>query len=378
MAWFKRKKDEAAQAGEDGIENQKNEDLDMSAYGSDENGDAFEIEDGEENESSSLKRILLSATGFVLIVIVLVGVYWSDEPALFSVAQVTSEKLAVSGNSYVVGASTTASLIEVAETLLHKPGGYLSNDVMPPGLYLDNIPNWEFGALVQVRDLSRALRESFSRSQSQSTEDPDLIVAEPNLHFNNESWLFPPTESEYGEAVDRLYGYLGRISDPQNFEAQFYARADNLNSWLLDVQSRLGSLSQRLSASVGQARINTDTAGEGGASQSTPMREEVSVQTPRLQVDDIFYEARGASWALLHFLRAVEIDFEDVLEDKNAMASLRQIIRELETSQRLVFFPIILNGSGFGTFANHSLTMANYISRANAAIIDLRNLLAQG
>jgi hypothetical protein len=40
--------------------------------------------------------------------------------------------------------------------------------------------------------------------------------------------------------------------------------------------------------------------------------------------------------------------------------------------------PIILNGSGFGIFANHSLVMASYISRANAAVIDLRSLLAQG
>jgi len=29
-------------------------------------------------------------------------------------------------------------------------------------------------------------------------------------------------------------------------------------------------------------------------------------------------------------------------------------------------------------FANHSLVLANYISRANAAIIDLRKLLATG
>ena len=80
---------------------------------------------------------------------------------------------------------------------------------------------------------------------------------------------------------------------------------------------------------------------------------------------------------MLHFLRAVEIDFADVLADKNAAATLEQIIRDLEFSQRAVF-PVILNGSGFGIFANHSLTMANYVSRANAAIIDLRNLLAQG
>ena len=39
---------------------------------------------------------------------------------------------------------------------------------------------------------------------------------------------------------------------------------------------------------------------------------------------------------------------------------------------------MILNGSGFGFLANHSLVMASYISRANAAVIDLRNLLSQG
>lgn len=278
----------------------------------------------------------------------------------------------------MVGSTTAAALARVAETLLEKPGGYLSNDVLPPGLYLDNIPNWEFGALVQVRDLARAFRENFSRSQSQSAEDPDLIIADPNFHFDNDSWLFPPTESEYREAIEHLDSYISRIADPVNTQAQFYARADNLSIWLRGVESRLGSLSQRLSASVKQQRVNLDTAGEQSAAQSTPVRQEVSVKTPWLQIDDVFYEARGATWALMHFLQAVEIDFRQVLEDKNAVASLDQIIRDLEASQRPVLFPLILNGSGFGIFANHSLTMANYISRANAAIIDLRSLLEQG
>ena len=39
---------------------------------------------------------------------------------------------------------------------------------------------------------------------------------------------------------------------------------------------------------------------------------------------------------------------------------------------------MILNGDGLGFLANHSLVMASYVSRANAAIIDLRTLLAQG
>jgi len=54
------------------------------------------------------------------------------------------------------------------------------------------------------------------------------------------------------------------------------------------------------------------------------------------------------------------------------------VIRELEESQKPVNSPIILNGSPFGFFANHSLVMANYVSRANAAIIDLKTLLDRG
>ena len=310
--------------------------------------------------------------------VVILGLVWSNEPNQFQVQQNLEEKLALTRSNYVVGSATTAALIRVAETLLEKPGGYLTNDILPPGLYLDNIPNWEFGSLVQVRDLSRSFREAFSRSQSQSVEDPDLIIAEPNFHFDNNSWLFPPTESEYTEAIDHLYAYLERIADRETSNAQFYARADNLSSWLLAVESRLGSLSQRLSASVGQRRINTDTSGDQSGTQSTPVQSETVIKTPWSRLDDVFYEARGATWALIHFLQAVEIDFAEVLDDKNANASLRQIIRDLEASQRTVFFPVILNGSGFGLFANHSLTMANYISRANAAIIDLRTLLAQG
>ncbi|MGH7461716.1 MAG: DUF2333 family protein, partial [Longimicrobiales bacterium] len=141
---------------------------------------------------------------------------------------------------------------------------------------------------------------------------------------------------------------------------------------------RLGSLSQRLSASVGQLRINTDLQGDTAATQSTEKPEMILVETPWLEIDDVFYEARGSAWALVHFLKAIEIDFMPVLEKKNALVSLRQIIRELEETQAPVWSPMILNGTGFGLMANHSLVMGSYISRANAAVIDLRNLLEQG
>ena len=97
----------------------------------------------------------------------------------------------------VTGSVTTGALIGVMETLLQKPGGYTHNDRFPPGVWLDNMPNWEYGVLIQVRDLSRAMREVFSRSQSQSKEDVDLVEMEPRFNFNSNSWILPSSESEY-------------------------------------------------------------------------------------------------------------------------------------------------------------------------------------
>jgi hypothetical protein len=323
-------------------------------------------------------RIVGGALLVYLVVCLALGVLWSREPELHDVIDVTRTYNQQDNRPVVTGSTTTTTLLFVAETLLEKPGGFLSNDVLLPGVWLDNMPNWEFGALVQVRDMARAMRESFSRSQSQSTEDPDLAIAEPRFNFDNESWIFPASESEYREGIHYTREYLQRLSDPGTTGSQFYARADNLANWLATVETRLGSLSQRLSASVGQRRVNTDLAGDAGASQSTEAALEVEVKTPWNQVDDVFFEARGTTWALVHLLRAVEVDFADVLQKKNALVSLRQIIRELEASQQTVWSPVILNGSGFGLFANHSLVMASYISRANAAIIDLRELLNKG
>jgi hypothetical protein len=164
----------------------------------------------------------------------------------------------------------------------------------------------------------------------------------------------------------------------ENQEHQFFARADNLRDWLKQVEKRLGSYSQRLSASVGQDRLNTDLAGDIAARQSTLTPDEMMIKTSWWRIDNEFYEARGASWALLHLLKAIEVDFADVLQRKNATVSLQQIIRELESTQQTIWTPMVLNGSGFGMLANHSLVMANYISRANAALIDLTELLAQG
>ncbi|GGM03919.1 DUF2333 family protein [Pseudomonas asuensis] len=325
-----------------------------------------------------LRAVAVIIALYLLVTFVL-GWYWSREPDRFPVQQHAQEAATAAQRKLALGYTTVETLKMVAGTLLDKPGGYLSNDVAPPGLWLDNMPSWEYGVLVQVRDLSRALRKDFARSQSQSTEDVDLAKAEPHFNFDNRSWAMPSSESEYRAGIRSLDRYLARLGGQDQQRALFYGRADNLRNWLGDVETRLGSLSQRLSASVGRSRLDADiNPNQDLLPGQMPEVHERIVKTPWLQIDNVFYEARGQAWALSHILRAIEVDFADVLAKKNATVNVREIIRELEAAQQPVWSPMILNGSGFGILANHSLVIANYISRANAAIIDLRQLMEQG
>lgn len=309
-------------------------------------------------------RVLGGLLGLLLVMFAL-SWYWSREPAPFDVVEEAAKAAQVQNPKELpLGYAYSTTLIEIAKTLLHKPGGFLLNDVFPPSVLLDNIPSWELGALIALRDATTALRNNIARSQTQSQEDPDLSKGEPFLYFDYRSWQLPSSESEYEKGMESLEAYRERL---KKRDANFYARADNLRQYLEVLEKRLGDYSNRLSAST------ADRAPEGSENRHSELG-----RTPWLKLDDRFFEARGYTWAAMLVLKSIEFDFRDILGNKTALVSLRQIVRELENSQGSYLSPVILNGSGFGLFANYSLTLANYIARANAATIDLRSLLQQG
>ena len=315
----------------------------------------------------------------VVVILIFLGAWWGSEPKQFNImdeAVKRAEETHTTDNM-PVGYVYTNTLAHIAEVLLHKSGGYITNDVAPPGVFLDNISNWEYGALVMLRDATTALRNHFARDQSQSAEDFDLAVAEPYFYYENNSWALPSTEAEYEKGVEFLHKYMTRLQKygGRVKKAQFYSRADNLWQYTEVVIKRLGGLSTRLSANdssnygPGLTKLEQQAAEEKG----TPITE-----VTWLEIDDVFYEARGASWALLHILRAVKHDFEDILLDKRAMRTVDIMIKALENALTPILSPMILNGSGYGIFANYSLSMANYIARANAAALDLRDIMNRG
>lgn len=76
-----------------------------------------------------LVRVVGGLLGIYLLVAMLVGWYWSQEPDLFPVQQDAQAAAERAGRQMVTGYTTVETLKEVVDTLLTKPGGYISNDI---------------------------------------------------------------------------------------------------------------------------------------------------------------------------------------------------------------------------------------------------------
>lgn len=339
--------------------------------------DEYEETQSDIEHARPFYRWLIYAFLVYILCAVCVGIYWSSTPEPVDIRSAMQRQMSLLEAPATApishGVATTSALIAIADTLLDKPGGYISNDVFPPGIWLDNMPHWELGALIQLRDTTQILRSSFSQTNLNHDLDVDLQKAEVRFNFSNSSWGFPATESQYGSGIEHLQEYNFRLLRSALGNAQFHADAQHLNDYLAGVEQRLKILSQRLTASVGPSVESNSLDAE--SKQGKKIVSSLYKKTPWYKADNVFYEARGSSWALIAVLEAIEIDFSDALQNKSARASYEQIIRELKPTQDTVLSPIILNGDGFGLVANHSLTMASYLARAQAAISDCRRQL---
>ncbi len=208
------------------------------------------------------------------------------------------------------GATTTSALLESIRVLLDKRGGYLSNDRLPPGVLMDNMPNWEFGSLTASRDLVRALRNDFSRSQTQSIEDPDLAQADPLLSSPNDRWLFPSSESQYRKGIRHLEAYLGRL-ERQGSEAPPPSMRVPTISRTTCRSCRAGSAPCRSACrpASGSGGIADDVVARGGCERGRDVAggwNRAWSRRPGRSIDDNFYEARGYTWTLLEQLKAIQ------------------------------------------------------------------------
>ena len=82
-----------------------------------------------------ISRAVLSVVLLVLIISLPLGVYWSITPNSFELVDEAKLDAETRGIKVTTGYSSVYTLHRVVDTLLHKPGGYITNDKLPPGLW---------------------------------------------------------------------------------------------------------------------------------------------------------------------------------------------------------------------------------------------------
>ena len=264
-----------------------------------------------------------------------------------------------------------AYFIRVNEALIRQmQDDWLPNDYFWPTALLDNMPSFQIGELEVVRYNLRVLRDNLTRMRTTDRLDLQAEAAFTALSNDPYKWWFPSAESKWKQGYQNLNVFYNNLIAGKS---RFYVRADNLVELLGQYVSLMGGVNTRLVNAPRDLRETVSLEGEkpGETGPST-----LPVDVPWTQIDDNFYYAQGVAYALYESFKAIEVDFADVLRDKNSIPLVKKI---LELLKRCDFEPLLVfNGDPGSIFANHSLNLAGVFNDARQKMNSLMVALMQG
>jgi hypothetical protein len=265
-----------------------------------------------------------------------------------------------------------AAFIKANEMLIKQiSDNWLPNDLFWPTVLLDNMPSFQIGELEVIRYNIRVLRDNLSRMRTTDKLDSSAEGAFTALSNDPYKWWFPSAESKWEKAYDDLGDfYKGLI----NGTSHFYPRADNLVELLNQYVSLMGGVNTRLINAP--KRREAVLAMEEDIKTGPKGSQLVQLNIPWHKIDDNFYYAQGAAYALYESFKAIRIDFIEVLKDKNSVKLIDKIIEDLRRCQ---FEPLIVfNGAPSSVFANHSLNLSGMFNDSRQKAYSLIVSLKQG
>jgi hypothetical protein len=222
--------------------------------------------------------------------------------------------------------------------------------------YFDNKAAFQRGINEALRRVSRQFVDTLGRVRGTSRIDPDLQTAREKLNYPEDAWYISwkgpqvTTPTRYREAIESLESFNMSLS---KCEAQFDVRADNLQKFLDEIASAIGSTSDIL-----RGRMEESNAGwfDGRA-------------------DDRYWFAYGQLYAYYGLLSAARSDFKSVSQKRNLTRIWDSALEQLRTA--LEIQPIIISNGGEASWImpSHLATMGFYLLRVRANLTEMRDVL---
>jgi hypothetical protein len=238
--------------------------------------------------------------------------------------------------------------------------GWISNDpIFLPGSLLDNMPNYQQGMLQAMRRFTLELQDQIGRSRASSSIDPDLQKAVGLLNYAPNVWLWNPSvslapaqssEAQYRAAMRALLSYNDRLTKGQ---ATFEPRADSLQATLDGIGKDLGDASSEIERQI------DDNSGNW----------------LDFNADDVFYRAKGLSYAYAIMLRDLGGDFKQIIQEKGATQIWDRLVGSLMEVASLRPW-VVVNGRPDALLQpNHLAAEGFYIQRARTQLYELIDVL---
>ncbi len=249
------------------------------------------------------------------------------------------------------GNATLSMLANLMHQQLKPPGGWLPNDSsIGPGKWLDNATHEQLGMLSVMRPLLKALRDYATRPHPQAPINREIDLAYSSWSVDPQRWSNPSAERLYARGIDSINRYRSSL---ENNQVNFLITSQSL-------QASLTALAQILNTHA-QSLAPTSLA-----------------KLPSQQIDDRFYQTRGAIRTAHLLIKTLNADFQILLNQPHN-ANVQQLLQQTEQLlQDADFKPLIITkGQGPSLTANHNQRIRVPLINAIQTLEQIPSSLAQ-
>jgi hypothetical protein len=256
------------------------------------------------------------------------------------------------------GSQTVAIAADLIDREINSHRWVANDPLFMPGSLLDNMPEYQQGIVTAISRFSLELTDQIARTRGSSQMDPDLDRAAGLLRYPGTIWIFDfrtswaPTassEQQYRQALAALRSYNERLGQGQ---AVFETRADNLLATLDRIAADIGSSSAAIDRHL-----------------------EASGFWPDFAADNLFYANKGRLYAYFLLVRAMEIDFVNVIRERQLSGAWSQTVDSFRAAAALQPW-VVVNGAPDGQILpNHLAAQGFFLLRARTQLREVSNIL---
>jgi hypothetical protein len=256
------------------------------------------------------------------------------------------------------GSHTVAVAADLMDREINTHRWVANDPFFMPGSLLDNMPNFQLGIVAAVSRFGIELTDQIARTRGSSQVDRDLDSAAGLLRYPGTVWIFDfrtswaPTassEQQYRRAMEALRNYNQRLALGQ---AVFEARSDNL----------LGTI-DRMAADM------------GASSAAIDQKLENTGFWPDFSADDLFYANKGRLYAYFLLLRVLQVDFANVIRERELTGAWTQTLESLRTAATLQPWVILDGAPDSQLMPSHLAAQGFFLLRARTQLREISDIL---